>query len=87
MPSRSLIYPKLVQGECRENENPQDFHFTMPSRSLIYPKLVQGECREKGKGVQSERKEGETKVFHSFPNCSRLYLKAAGFLEVSSISD
>ena len=47
----------------------------MPSRSLIYPKLVQGECREKGKAVQSERKEGETKVFHSLPNCSRLYSK------------
>ncbi|MCI7273251.1 hypothetical protein MR642_02870 [bacterium] len=56
-----------------EKEKPQDFHFPLPSRSLFYEKIVQGERNGKRKAVQSERKEWETKVFHSFPNCSRLY--------------
>ena len=50
-----------------------DIDVTIPLSVVLFAKLVQGECRVKGKGVQSERKEGETKVFHSFPNCSRLY--------------
>ena len=49
MPSRSLPYPKVVQGESRAKEDAKHFLFAMPSRSLPYLKVVQGERRRKEK--------------------------------------
>ncbi|MCI7272919.1 hypothetical protein MR642_01160 [bacterium] len=64
-----------------QNEKPQVFHFVLPSRRLSYEKLVQGESRTKRKAVQSERKgyKKRKSFYLPFPNCSRLYEKAAGF--------
>ena len=40
---------KIVQGESKEKQKPQDFDFSLPSRSLSYLKIVQGESKEKQK--------------------------------------
>ncbi|MCI6294977.1 MAG: hypothetical protein MR605_04370 [Bacteroidales bacterium] len=43
IPSRSLSYLKIVQGERRTKIKAAGFCFFMPSRSLSYQKIVQGE--------------------------------------------
>ena len=43
LPSRSIPYPKVVQGDVRAEEDAKHFPFAMPSRGLPYLKVVQGE--------------------------------------------
>ncbi|MGM9688121.1 MAG: hypothetical protein ACI3YD_03645 [Alloprevotella sp.] len=57
---------KIVQGERKEKEMTQLFHFSWLSRSLFYLKIVQGERKEKEM----------TQLFHfSWLSRSLFYLK------------
>jgi len=49
LPSRSLPYQKVVQGERNGKRKNNVFAFTLPNRSLPYQKVVQGERNGKRK--------------------------------------
>ena len=67
---------KIVQGESKEKQKPQDFDFSLPSRRLSSrSRVVQGESKEKQKPCKVREKAIKN---ISFLKC--LFRTAAGFM-------
>ena len=65
---------KIVQGESKEKQKPQDFDFSLPSRSLSSrSRVVQGESKEKPCKVRE-------KAIKNVSFLKFLFRTAAGFM-------